>query len=123
RGPGVSYGLTVLPSPSNYVNAYADRYPGQTITPYSMLVPFTYAGVAGVYMARPPAQLAAGEQFSFTSYFVVGKGDVASVLDAIYEVHGEPTGTLGGHVIDDQTSQPIAHANLLVLDGADHVID
>jgi hypothetical protein len=123
RGPGVSYGLTVLPSPSNYVNAYADRYPGQTITPYSMLVPFNYAGVAGVYMARPPAQLGPQEQFSFTSYFVIGKGDVASVLDAIYELRGEPTGTFGGRVIDQQTSQPVARANVIVLDAGDRVVD
>jgi hypothetical protein len=122
-GPGVSYGLTVLPSPSNYVNAYADRYPGQTITPYSMLVPFNYAGVAGVYMARPPAQLGPQEQFSFVSYFVIGKGDVASVLDTIYELRGEPTGTFGGRVIDQQTSQPVARANVIVLDAADRVVD
>ncbi|HZJ66311.1 MAG TPA: carboxypeptidase-like regulatory domain-containing protein, partial [Kofleriaceae bacterium] len=123
RGPGVSYGLTVLPSPSNYVNAYADRYPGQTITPYSMLVPFTYAGVAGVYMARPPAQLGPQEQFSYTSYFVIGKGDVASVLDAIYELRGEPTGTFGGRVIDAQTSQPVAHASVIILDDKGGVVD
>ena len=57
RGKGVSYGLTVPASPDNYVNQYASGYTGQTITPYSMLIPFTYAGVAGVYMARQPAQL------------------------------------------------------------------
>jgi len=38
RGAGVSYGLTVPKSPNNYVNAYASGYPGQRITPYSMLV-------------------------------------------------------------------------------------
>src|SRR5262249_39186905 len=42
RGKGVSYGLTVPSSPDNYVNAYASRYPDQDITPYSMLLPFTY---------------------------------------------------------------------------------
>ena len=123
RGKGVSYGLTVPASPDNYVNAYAAGYPGQTITPYSMLVPFTYAGVAGVYMARPPAVLAAGQRFSFTSYFVVGKGDVASVADDIHALHGVATGAFGGRVIDAQTSQPVAGANVLVLDAADHVID
>ncbi|HEX2691822.1 MAG TPA: CehA/McbA family metallohydrolase [Kofleriaceae bacterium] len=123
RGQGVSYGLTVPSSPDNYVNAYASGYPGQAITPYSMLVPFTYAGVAGVYMARPPAQLGPGEQFSYRSYFVVGKGDVASVLDTIYELHGEPTGTFGGHVIDQATSQPVAGANVIILDAKDQVID
>jgi len=123
RGPGVSYGLTVPSSPDNYVNAYADGYAGQRVTPFSMLVPFTYAGVAGVYMVRPPALLGPQEQFSYTSYFVVGKGDVASVADTIYELHGAPTGTFGGRVIDQQTSQPVAGASVLVLDGDDHVID
>jgi hypothetical protein len=88
RGKGVSYGLTMPRSPDSYVHAYAAGYPGQTITPYSMLLPFTYAGVAGVYMVRPPARLGPGEQFTYTSYFVIGKGDVASVLDTIYELHG-----------------------------------
>jgi carboxypeptidase family protein len=123
RGKGVSYGLTMPRSPDNYVHAYASGYPGQTVTPYSMLLPFTYAGVAGVYMYRPPAQLGPGEAFTYTAYFVVGKGDVASVLDTIYELHGEPTGTLGGRVIDQQTSQPVAGANLIVLDAAGRVVD
>lgn len=123
RGRGVSYGLTVPSSPSNYINAYASGYPGQTITPYSMLVPFTYSGVAGIYMVRPPAQLAPQDQFSYTAYFVIGKGDVASVLDVIYELRGEPTGTFGGRVIDRQTLQPVVGANVLVLDGNDRVVD
>lgn len=123
RGKGVSYGLTVPRSNDSYVAAYADGYPGQTVTPYSMLLPFTYAGVAAVYMVRPPARLGPGEQFTYTSYFVIGKGDVASVLDAIYQLHGEPTGVFGGRVVDRQTSQPIAGASVIVLDAADRVID
>jgi hypothetical protein len=123
RGRGVSYGLTIPRSPDNYVNAYAAGYAGQNITPYSMLIPFTYAGVAGVYMYRPPAQLGPEEQFTYTSYFVIGKGDVASVLDAIYELHGEPTGALGGRVIDAQTSQPVAGASVVILDAAGQVVD
>ncbi|MGN6109839.1 MAG: carboxypeptidase regulatory-like domain-containing protein, partial [Kofleriaceae bacterium] len=118
RGVGVSYGLTIPKSPNNYVNAYAAGYPGQELTPYSMLLPFTYAGVAGVYMYKPPAQLGPGEQFTYTSYFVVGDGDVASVADAIYALRGEPTGTFGGRVVDAQTGAPVARANVMVLDGA-----
>jgi hypothetical protein len=123
RGDGVSYGLTVPASRDNYVNAYASGYPGQAITPYSMVVPFTYAGVAGVYMARPPATLGPQQQFTFSSYFVVGKGDVASIADVIYELRGEATGGFGGRVIDQQTSQPVVGANVIVLDGNDHVVD
>jgi hypothetical protein len=123
RGPGVSYGLTVPASPDNYVNAYAAGYPGQRVTPYSMLVPFNYAGVAGIYMARPPAVLGPGERFTFSSYFVIGKGDVGSVLDTIYELHGEATGAFGGRVIDQQTTAPVVGANLIILDAAGHVVD
>jgi hypothetical protein len=124
RGEGVSYGLTVPKSPANYVNSFgATGYPQQDITPYSMLLPFTYAGVAGVYMAKPPAQLGPQEQFSFTSYFVVGRGDVASVLDAIYKLRKDPTGTFGGRVVDERTLVPIAKANVMVLDAKDHPID
>ena len=123
RGHGVSYGLTVPASDSNYVNSYATGYPGQHITPYSMLVPFNYAGVAGIYTNRPPAELAPQEAFTYSSYFVIGKGDVASVLDTIYELHGEPTGTFGGRVIDRQSSQPIAGANVIILDDHGQVVD
>ena len=123
RGDGVSYALTVPASPDNYVNAYADGYPGQDLTPHSMLLPFTYAGVAGVYMAKPPALLQPNEQFTYTAYFVVGAGDVGSLLDTIYELRGTPTGTFGGRVVDAQTGAPVARAHVLVLDARGRPID
>ena len=123
RGKGVSYGLTVPASPTNYVNTYKDLYANQDVSPYSMLIPFTYAGVSAVYMNEPPAQLNAGEQYSFTSYFVVGKGDVGSVLDAIYEIRGTETGTFGGQVVDANTSAPVVHANVIILDGKGRPLD
>ncbi len=122
KGRGVSYGLTMPESPDNYVNAYASGYPGQDITPYSMLLPFTYAGVAGVYMAKPPSQLMPQQEFTFTSYFVVGDGDVGSVYDTILELRGVATGTFGGRVLDAQTSAPIGGANVLILDENDRPI-
>jgi hypothetical protein len=123
RGKGVSYGLAMPSSPQNYVNAYASQYPQQEITPYSMLLPFTYAGVAAAYMYRPPAVLQPNEQFSFTSYFVIGRGDVASIADAIYELRGEPTGMFGGRVVDEQTGAPVGKANVIVLDARDRPIN
>ncbi|MBA3541780.1 MAG: CehA/McbA family metallohydrolase [Deltaproteobacteria bacterium] len=121
RGEGVSYGLTVPKADWNYTNAFA--FPGQEVTPYSVLLPFTYAGVSAVYAANPPAQLQPQEEFTFVMYFIVGRGDVASVLDTIYELRNEPTGTFGGRVVDAQTSAPVALANVLVLDAADQPID
>ncbi len=116
KGEGVSYALTVPSSPNNYVNKYASGYPGQDITEYSVLIPFTYAGVAGVYMYDPPSQLLAGEEFSFLAYFVIGDGDVASTTDVIYELRGQPTGTFGGRVVDERSSAGIARASVFILD-------
>ncbi|MBA3464713.1 MAG: CehA/McbA family metallohydrolase [Deltaproteobacteria bacterium] len=116
RGEGVSYGLTILDEPSNYVSTYKAGYPGQDLTPYSMLIPFTYAGVAGVFMSKPPAQLTMGQSFSFKSYFVIGKGDVASVADVIYELRQQPTGSFGGRVVDERTGAPVVRANVFIMD-------
>ena len=123
RGPGVSYGLTIPSTPDNYVNTFNTGYGNQKITPYSMLLPFTYAGVTGAYMYNPPAQLQAGEQRTYESYFVIGKGDVASVLDTIYEIRAQPTGTFGGYLVDSQTSAPVGNATVMVFDSNGDPLD
>jgi hypothetical protein len=122
RGKGVSYGLALPDSPDNYVNAYPGGYAGQDITKYSMLLPFTYAGVTGAYQFRAPAVLAAGMEKTYTSYFIVGRGDVASVFDTILELRKADTGTFGGRVVDELTQAPIAHASVIVQQG-DKILD
>ncbi len=122
RGPGVSYGLAIPDDPiNNYPSAYP--YPGQDVTTHSMLLPFTYAGVTAAYMYKPPDVMQPGEQHTYESYFVVGKGDVASVFDTILEQRGTATGTFGGMVVDAQTSAPVAHANVIVLDAMNRPYD
>ena len=116
RGDGVSYGLALPASPDNYVNAYPAGYPGQDITPYSMMLPFTYAGVTGAYQYRAPAVLMAGEERTYTSYFIVGRGDVGSIYDTILELRDVATGSFGGRVVDELTQQPIANALVVLLD-------
>jgi hypothetical protein len=115
RGPGVSYGLTIPKSDDNFVNAYKTLYDNQDVSPYSMLLPFTYAGVTAAYMYRAPAVLEANEERTYTSYFVVGRGDVASVYDSILELRGETTGTFGGRVVDEQSAAAVPHANVIIL--------
>jgi hypothetical protein len=122
KGPGVSYGITIPRSDDNYVNAYAAGYAGQEITPYSMLLPFTYAGVTGAYMYRAPPILQAGEQRTYTSYFIVGKGDVASVYDTILDLRDATTGSFGGRVVDARSSAPVAHASVMITRG-DSILD
>jgi hypothetical protein len=123
RGPGVSYGLALTDSPDNYAMNYASGYAGQDVTPHSMLLPFEYAGVTGAYMFKPPAQLEAGEQRTYTSYFLVGRGDVASIYDSVLELRNTPNGTFGGRVVDELSSAPVAGARVIVFDatGAKYV--
>ena len=116
RGPGVSYGLAIPSTPDNYVGSYATGFPGQDITPFSMLLPFTYAGVTGAYMYKPPDQLDAGEQHTYESYFFVGKGDVGSIYDAILDQRGQPNGTFGGRVVDAQSQAGISGATVIIFD-------
>jgi hypothetical protein len=123
KGPGVSYGLALPMAMDNYVNTYASQYPNQDITPYSMLLPFTYAGVTAAYQYEPPAQLNAGAQVTWTSFFFVGKGDVGSILDAILQQRGVATGSFGGRVVDSLSQAPVAGASVVVLDKQDRPID
>ncbi|MBT8493495.1 MAG: CehA/McbA family metallohydrolase [Deltaproteobacteria bacterium] len=117
RGDGVSYGLTVPGGPDNYVNAFRDAYSAsQPVKDYSLVAPFFFAGTVGVYHTNPPRELQPAEEFTFTTYFVVGRGDVASVADSIYDIHGVRTGTFAGRVYDAQTQAPIERASLVVQD-------
>ena len=73
KGDRVSYGLAIPDSPDNYVNNYKAGYAGQDITKFSMLLPFTYAGVTGAYQYRAPPSLGPNEEKTYTSYFIVGR--------------------------------------------------
>jgi hypothetical protein len=123
RGKGVSYGLAVPDSDDNYANTYASQYPGQTVTAHSMLLPFTYAGVTGAYMYEPPATMQANEERTYTSYFVVGRGDVASVYDTILETRKTATGVFAGRVIDQRSQAPVTGASVIVLDRQGNPLD
>ena len=123
KGPGVSYGLAIPRTQDNYVSMYSSGYPGQQLTPYSMLLPFTYAGVTGAYQYEPPAQLEANASQTWTSYFFVGRGDVASIVDALLDQRGVATGTFGGRVVDQLTLAPVAGASVVVQDRSGNYVD
>ncbi len=117
KGRGVSYGFTIPEQSSNYAQAFIDRYqPGQSVTKTSLLLPFTYAGVAGAFTSNPPPALAAGEAFTFRSYFIVGSGDAASVLESIYDIRGTKAGEFVGLVVDQQSQQPARDASVIIYD-------
>jgi hypothetical protein len=116
RGNGVSYGFAAPAGPDNYVNQFADRYPGQSVTPTSFLLGFNYASVAGAYSTNPPSVIAAGETFTYTSYFIVGRGDAASVYETVLELRDAETGRFAGRVLDELTqAAPSTRVSVVVL--------
>jgi hypothetical protein len=122
RGKGVSYGFTIPEDPANYVPAYAELYAPQRVTPTSILLPFTYAGVAAAYTAQPPPTLAPGASFTARSYFILGRGDAASIYDVVQELRGVASGSFAGRIVETRTQQPVAGAQLLVLGERDQPV-
>lgn len=105
KADGVSYGIAVDESDSNYVWSKRDIYAdGRTpITRSSILIPFVASSFVGIFYENAPASIAPGESFEVRKHFVVGTGDIGSVLDEIHAMRGVETGRLGGQVFDAGT--------------------
>lgn len=58
--------------------------------------------------------LAPGQTQSYTRYFVVGRGDVASVSDVIYRMRNVQTGVLKGSILEAATRAKVPMATLKV---------
>ncbi len=104
------------PSQFECSNAYTKAYPGEEVQDSTMLLPFIASGFTGAFYAQTPKMMAPGERFSYTTYFIVGDGDVASVFNVAQELRGVATETLEGIVRDEQTLEPLADASVIVYD-------
>ena len=116
RGAGASYGLVAAPSDRNFVFTKKAIYEdGKTpITDSSMLVPFSASSFLGVFYDSAPAELKPSESFETTKHFIIGSGDVGSVLDGINLLRGTATGELGGQVVDLVTGLPSEGTQVIV---------
>lgn len=121
-GQDVSYGIAVPAEPSNYPSAYRDLYQPQQVKDTSMLVAFMYSSLIGIYTANPPPVLAAGDTFEYTTYFIVGRGDVGSIADVVYDLQGVPTGSFAGRVFDATSGAPVETDLIIWADGTDDII-
>jgi hypothetical protein len=120
---GVSYGFFAAGDTPNFAaerkdadgkNQYEEAYPGLEIKNDSMLVPFVASAFTGTFYAQAPNVLPAGESFTFSSFFVVGNGDVGSVMDEIQRERGADVATLSGEVRDTVTLEPVEEASVLI---------
>lgn len=127
-GKDVSYGLLVEPSTAptqNFVQANADQF--QNTTDHSLHIPFLASAFTGVFQALPPPILepndevvGGADEMSFSRYFIVGDGDVASISDTVYTLLEDRTGTLQGRVRSDGSGEGLKGASIMVVgdDGA-----
>lgn len=116
RGAGASYGLVVDESDRNFVWQKKKTYDDGSapVTRSSILVPFSASSFLGLFYESAPPELGPGETFETVKHFVIGSGDVGSVLDGILRLRGTPTGRLSGQVLDDVTGLPSTGTSVVV---------
>lgn len=120
KGPGVSYGfMSGITDPELSLITRAG-YEGKGVS--EMVVPFYAGGFTGAYYGAAPRLLEprgsrdGASSFSFSKYFIVGGGDVASVRDVVHELRGEATGRFAGVVRERLTQAPEADVDVVTYD-------
>ncbi len=53
--------------------------------------------------------------FTFTSYLIIGDGDVSSIWDEVYDLRDQDTRTVQGTMIDGNTGQPVGRNQRLLI--------
>ena len=118
----VSYGLIGAPSQANFVNLNADIYRNggkfkDTWSPIdntSLLVPFTASSFIGIFSDSMKGTILPGEFVEQVQEFIVGGGDVASIVDEVVAVRGMPSGNYDGVMRDSISGEPIADGQIVI---------
>ncbi len=116
RGDGASYGIVVDETENNYAYNKRDIYGDEhtPITRSSLLIPFVASSFVGIFHQEAPATLPPGASFEIAKHFIVGSGDVGSVLDVVNEIRGNDVGRLGGQLIDAATSEALKGLSVVI---------
>ncbi len=105
-GAGVSYGIV-----HNFPRSSSVSVSGVTVLVYGSDALPLFA--AGGDLEPAPFTVPGSGELTVTRWFVVGDGDVASILDVKHELLGEATGSLSGVVTDP--AGPVAGAEIAVI--------
>jgi hypothetical protein len=118
----VSYGLIAEPSDNNFVSLNADAYRNggafsDTWTPIdntSLLVPFTAISFIGVFTEAVQTSIQPGEYVEAVQDFIVGNGDVASIVDDVNATRSVATGQYDAIMRDALSGEPVTDGQLLI---------
>lgn len=118
----VSYGLVAGPSENNFVYRNVDLYRNggkfvDSWTPIdtsSLLVPFTAISFIGVFGESVAGTIPPGGYVEQVQHFIVGDGDVASIVDEMARMRGTSTGRYEGIMVDTATGQPTAEGQVVI---------
>lgn len=115
QGDGVSYGFASgITDPEL---SLIDRAGYEEARTDDMIVPFLASAFTGAFYGAAPPVLRSRESFSFKKYFIVGRGDVASIRDVVHELRGfEELGKVSGTVRERLTQTPEVDASVVVFD-------
>ena len=118
----VSYGLIAAPSERNFVNLAADTYrdggkwkePWTPISNSSLLVPFTAISFIGVFSDSVQSTIMPGEFIEQEQDFIVGGGDVASIVDEIATIRGTKTGRYEAIMRDARSGEAVGEGQIVI---------
>ena len=143
---GCSYGLFYIPEPiveeggeTAYPKSFAynlldyaegdaqrnvfEKAFGDIVTPGDSLIPFSASSFTGMFSSQAPPQLDPQQRFSTQHAFIIGDGDVSSVMDTYYEMRGVDVETVVGEVLDEVTGAPVSSASVIIYDTNDRIIN
>lgn len=123
QNDNVSYGVfTDADEENNFAWRFRDQY-GPDTTPASLQIPFTFSSFLGYYYSLLPSSLGPEESFSATSYFAIGRGDVADIADIVHEKQGTVVGTFSGRVLEERSEAALNDLFVVVADARGYIVN
>ena len=116
QGDGVSYGfMSGITDPALSLTRRTGFSEEEAATD-DMLIPFLASAFTGSFYGAAPKVLESRQSFSFKKYFIVGRGDVASIRDVVHELRELAVSPVAGVVKERLTQQPEPDASVVVFD-------
>jgi hypothetical protein len=116
RGDGVSYGfMSGITDPELSIVRRTGFSEAEAATD-DLLIPFLASAFTGAFYGAAPKRLEARASFAFKKYFIVGRGDVASIRDVVQEIREAQVTPVAGLVKERLTQAPEPDASVVIFD-------